>query len=156
MTLTRGTPCILLLIIYNCCVLWLYVCIEIYTLQLYITVPSVSYPKSAAPTSLTQKRGVRYFPQFQYTFTKLHGVTSHTIVSSFYYYDIVKHLPLSRHIHLRQFWNNSFPEHLKHQLNRKEGGGCLARSILRVQIIFFVGGGVDFYICPTNLNSLPH
>ena len=27
---------ILLLIIYNCCVLWLYVCIEIYTLQLYI------------------------------------------------------------------------------------------------------------------------
>ena len=30
------------------------------------------------PTSLTKERGVRYFPKVQYTFTKLHGVTSHT------------------------------------------------------------------------------
>ena len=31
---------VLLLIIYNCCVLWLYVCIEIYTLQLHTGCPT--------------------------------------------------------------------------------------------------------------------
>ena len=68
------------------------------------------------------------------------------------------HLPLSRHIYLRQFLNFSFPEHLKHQINRKEGDECLVRSIRRVQIFFLFflgGGGLDFYICPTSLHSTP-